>query len=175
MLHEPIRPGLILLGTFTRIFFIGGPLGEELGWRGFALPRLQAQHSALRASLQLGLAWGLWHAPIYFIPGTGQYEMAQEGQLLFSFISFIVWTLALSILLTWLYNETAGHLLVVLLFHAAVNTAANLPSLLNAPGMALMLNGGFTWLAALIVILVAGGSRLSRSVTRETGQDLAIT
>jgi uncharacterized protein len=173
---DPARLGSLLVVAFIRITFIGGPLGEELGWRGFALPRLQARRSALRASLLLGLVWGLWHAPIYFIPGTGQYEMAQQGQFLFSFASFLVWTLALSILLTWLYNNTAGNLLVVLLFHSAVNTAASLPLLLNAPGMAMMLNGAFTWLAALVVILVMGGDKLSRSpITPDTEPDLAIS
>lgn len=160
---NPLALAMVLVGAFLRITITGGPLGEELGWRGFALPRLQTHQSALRASLLLGLVWGVWHAPLYFMPGTGQYGMAQEGQLLFSFASFLVWTLALSILLTWLYNNTAGNLLVVLLFHAGVNTAANLPSLLNAAGVAVMLNGGFTWLAALVVILIAGGKSLYRS------------
>lgn len=172
-LNQPLSLGGILLWTYLRTAVTGGPLGEELGWRGFALPRMQARQSAVGASLLLGLVWGAWHAPIYFIPGTGQYEMAVQGQFLYSFLFFLVWVLALSILLTWIYNNTRGNLLAVLLFHAGVNTAGFLPAILNAPGGAIMLSGLFTWFAALLVLSWGGGKKLSNqpeedAVVRET-------
>ena len=85
-------------------------LGEELGWRGFALPRLQARQSALVASLILGVIWGLWHAPKFFLTG----QLASE--LLF-FLVFLVSILAQTILMTWVYNNTGGSLLLATLFH----------------------------------------------------------
>ena len=66
----------VLVIEFVRIVFLGGPLEEELGWRGFALPRLQARRSAFSASVLLGIIWGVWHIPLYFVSGTGQEETA---------------------------------------------------------------------------------------------------
>jgi membrane protease YdiL (CAAX protease family) len=63
----PLDP-LPLLALFVYIFFLGGPVGEELGWRGFALPRLQSLHGPLVGSLILGVLWGLWHLPLFWTP-----------------------------------------------------------------------------------------------------------
>jgi membrane protease YdiL (CAAX protease family) len=82
---------------------------EETAWRGFALPRLQKNHSALSASLILGLLWGLWHIPLFLIPGS-----AQEA---YPFIGFILLILPTSILFTWIFNHTKGSVLIAGLFH----------------------------------------------------------
>jgi hypothetical protein len=77
----------------------------------------------------LGLVWGVWHAPLYAIAGTGQNEMLRSGgSFPFLFVAFVVWTIGLSVLFTWLYKLARGNLLVVILFHAAVNTAVFLPA-----------------------------------------------
>ena len=87
---------------------------EEVGWRGYALPRLQKRYGALIASLLLGLLWGSWHLPQWFIPATGQADK-------WPFAIFLLHTIAFSILLTWLYNRSAGSLWPVILAHAAFN------------------------------------------------------
>ncbi len=86
--------------------------GEELGWRGYVQPRLQANYSPLVASLILGVIWGFWHLPKYLAPGNTS-----------PFGWLMIEVLAEAILYTWLYNKTQGSLLLATLFHAAGNTA----------------------------------------------------
>lgn len=144
---------LPLLIESGRILFFGGPLGEEIGWRGFALPRLLDGRSAFRASMMLGLVWGIWHAPIYFVSGSGQNDMLRSGgSFAMLFPAFVAWTLGLAVLFTWIYKMTNGNLLVAILFHTAVNTAVFLPFVIGAQsGLVPLLNAGLTWVAAIIV------------------------
>lgn len=101
--------------------------GEEIGWRGYALPRLAARFGLARASLLLGLIWGCWHLPQFFLPEADTY-----GQ---SFLVFVLQVTALSVAMAWLYARTNGSLLLVMLLHAAVNNAKDIvPSML--PGAA---------------------------------------
>jgi membrane protease YdiL (CAAX protease family) len=144
-----------LLAEWVRIVFLGGPLGEEIGWRGFALPRMQARRSAFTASLMLGLIWGLWHIPLYFVSGTGQAETIAGGgsgaaPVLIG--AFVVWTMGLSVLFTWLYNDTRGSLIVAILFHASVNLGAFLPGAIGSTGAASSLYALVTWVVALLVV-----------------------
>lgn len=149
------------LVEFVRVLFFGGPVQEELGWRGFALPRLQQHTNALNASILLGLVWGVWHLPMYFVLGTGQSEMLGAGvDPAFAIGGFVGWTIGLSVLLTWLFNQTRGSLIIVILFHAAINWAAFLPSLLRLGGAALLLNVVITWLVAVGVVVRFGRARL---------------
>ncbi len=97
-----------------------GPLGEETGWRGFALPRLQQQYGAFRASLILGLLLALWHLPLYIILASG------GGLGPFNPAIFVINTLQimiLTILITWVFNNAKGSLLITILLHSASNTA----------------------------------------------------
>jgi membrane protease YdiL (CAAX protease family) len=86
--------------------------GEEMGWRGYILPRLQFRHSALVSSLIVGAIWWFWHLPKFLSTG---------GTVLFAL--YLIEILPKAILYTWLYNSTRGSLLLVTLFHAAGNTA----------------------------------------------------
>jgi hypothetical protein len=90
-----------------------GPLGEEFGWRGFALPRLLQRQPPLVAALLLGAIWWAWHLPTFFIPGLSQYQL--------SIPLFFVNVLALSVIMTWLYQRTRGDLLLMILIHVAAN------------------------------------------------------
>lgn len=127
--------------------------GEEVGWRGFALPRLQAQHSALVASLLLTVGWALWHVPLFFYrPGYTSMGVAGVAGWLFSLLTGAV-------LLTWLYNESRGSILVVALFHATVDVAftsgISSPSVSNAVGALITIWG-------ITVLVFAGPRYLSR-------------
>ena len=86
--------------------------GEEIGWRGFALPRLQERFSALTASVILGIVWAGFHLPLFWTIGSTQAEQP--------FLGFLLGIIASSIIVTWLYNNSS--LLMVVLFHASVNT-----------------------------------------------------
>ena len=107
---------------------VGGPLFEEPGWRGFALPRLQAQLGPLRGTLLLGGLWGAWHLPQYFVPAWA----AQNGGLHpSSVIVYLLVVPAIAVIMTWVYNRTQGSLLLAVLAHASVNTAQ--PLVVNDP------------------------------------------
>jgi len=107
----------LVLWNFVYIFFLGGPLQEEFGWRGYALPRLQVRHSALVSSVALGIIWAFWHLPLNFISEAGpQYEAA-----IGMFLGSIVIMVFMSILFTWLYNNTGGNVFATLLFHTMIN------------------------------------------------------
>lgn len=95
------------------MFFFGGPFQEEFGWRGYALNSLQSKLSAFESSLILGGIWSTWHYPLFFITGTAYVYQ--------SFYSFTISILALSIIFTWLHNNTNGSILVAMLFHTSIN------------------------------------------------------
>lgn len=99
--------------SFLFSIFPGSAVGEELGWRGFALPRLQAHHSALAASLIVGAAWGLYHFPLFLL-GSPTRPLAL-------FLPFAIGCVIMSIFYTWMYNGTGGSLLIVVLLHATTN------------------------------------------------------
>ncbi len=94
-----------------------GPVGEELGWRGYALPRLQQRAGPLIASLVIGAIWGIWHLPNFFNPSSVQASLGL-GFLPF----FVVGTIADSVLMTWLYNKSKGSALVAgIIWHHATD------------------------------------------------------
>ena len=104
-------------------------LSEEPGWRGFALPRLQARINPLVSSLLLGVLWAAWHAPFKF----GGIDADSLENIIVEWVLIVLMT----IILTWLYNRTKGSILVTALIHPAMNTTGNF---LNAsPGALLLL------------------------------------
>ncbi|MEP6765209.1 MAG: CPBP family intramembrane glutamic endopeptidase [Gemmatimonadaceae bacterium] len=128
--------------------------GEETGWRGFALPRLQARHSALVSTLLLTVGWAIWHVPLFFYrPGYVSMGVAGIGGWLFSLVTG-------SVLLTWMFNESRGSILVVALFHAAIDVAFT--SSLTSPFI-VSASGALITLWGIAVLLIAGPRYLSRS------------
>jgi membrane protease YdiL (CAAX protease family) len=134
--------------------------GEEWGWRGYVLPRLQAKYNALISSLIVGAIWSVWHLPKFF--GTG---LSGER----SFVWFTVAHLALAVLYTWLYNNSRGSLLLVVLFHATGNTAGMfLPIQFAVPGgIAQNMLIVLYIVAAVVVVMIAGATRLSRTEEKQ--------
>jgi membrane protease YdiL (CAAX protease family) len=108
-------PGLraVLLGIVLTLATDVGPLGEEFGWRGFALPRLLEQWPPLTASLILGAMHAVWHIPLFFIPGMPQNHIA--------FPMFAVGVISIAIIDTWLYLRTDANLLLAILVHLMAN------------------------------------------------------
>ena len=142
---------IFLLDLF--ISLISGPLNEEAGWRGYALPRLQSKFSALTSSVILGILWGFWHLPLYLV----------ETRL--PFYIFIFLNIVLSILITWGYNNTNGSLVIAVLFHYCFNFVGTYIAgkLGLLPTMMFYLAGGILiGIYVIIVIIYYGPKRLSR-------------
>ena len=110
-LKDVSSPALLLALLFNLL--VTGPLGEELGWRGFALPRLLDRFSPFRASLILGIIWGIWHLPSFFVS-----TMVQSG---LSLPLFLLNAVCLSFLASWLFMNTGGSVLITILLHYMAN------------------------------------------------------
>lgn len=135
------------LGLFALRLFAGGGFGEEPGWRGFALPRLEQRMSALSAALLIGVVWGVWHFAAFFAPGSGK-----EGGIV-EMVLFTVYTCALSIIFTWFFHKTNGSVLLAALLHASFNSTENVFKLLM-PGLG---DTNATLLFGLCVLAFAAG------------------
>ncbi len=123
--------------------------GEEIGWRGYALPRLAARFEFALASVLLGLIWACWHLPLFFVPGNRLF-----GQ---SFPVCVLGVTGLSVAISWLYAHTNESLLLVMLMHSAVNqTLGTVPSAVAkatnpfalSPSLVAWLTAAFLWLSA---------------------------
>ncbi|MFN8070453.1 MAG: lysostaphin resistance A-like protein [Mycobacterium sp.] len=137
--------------------FIFGPLFEETGWRGFALPRMQYRFGPLRGTLLLGLLWGGWHFFLY-LPAW-----LQNGGLagVVGMAMFVAFTVAVSVIFTWVSNNTRASLLLVMLLHGSINGTATYVQMLAdrgvIPGDAAAFSAGFGALltAAAAALLIA--------------------
>ena len=128
--------------TFLATALYGGPLGEEGGWRGFALPRLQLRFDPLLASVILAAFWGLWHLPLHL---TGYYS-GIFGSPLNGILLRMFSTVPLAVLFTWLYNRSQGSLLIMVLLHTAVNVTSSIV----APALGMFI----TTAVAVVLIIV---------------------
>ncbi len=139
-----VRLPLLLFGT-AQIVTNAGPIGEELGWRGYALPRLLNLTTPLRASLILGAVWCVWHVPAFFL---GNLMAPEEGGLLW----WCVGTLALTVIMTWLYLRANGNVVVAgVAPHFVINGAGVLGVWISRP-----LEAGVLAVVALVIVLAGG-------------------
>ena len=154
-----LKPGVtasILLGQVVFTLF-SGPLAEEAGWRGFALPRLQAKYNALVSSLILGVIWCCWHIPLYFVPGS-----SQQG---IPFPIYLMLVVTLTVYFTWLYNNAQGSLVITVLAHFSFNMSGGFiaGTLGLLPPMVLYIAAGSLLVLSVVgVVLYYGTRSLSR-------------
>jgi len=123
--------------------------GEEIGWRGYALPRLASRLGLAPASLLLGVIWAPWHLPLFFMPGTNTF-----GQ---SFPVYLLQVTAISVAMAWLYWKTGGSLLLVMILHAAVNNTKDIvPSAVSRATNAFALSTSpVAWLTVALLWICA--------------------
>jgi uncharacterized protein len=168
--YQPVTLGLVLGYplAFVSTLVLGGPLGEEPGWRGFALPRLQVACGPLGGSVVLGVLWALWHLPLFW---SGVWTPPSVANI----VMFIVMITLLTVVMTWVFNNAGGSLLITMLMHASFNTFANkvvaplFPArLLNDYGLLPELVG---FGAVAIVVVAATRGRLSYDHGRRRSQE----
>ena len=130
------------------LFLLLEAAGEEIGWRGYALPELHAHLGAHASALVIGVMWALWHVPLFFIAGL--------PQALLPFAPFLVWIVAQSVIFAWVYTGTWGSLLFPILLHAAINLSIQVFSILPAqegdPTRPFIVLTGLGFLAAVVVL-----------------------
>src|SRR6266699_615566 len=116
----------LYLPLILTFLFIGGPLGEEPGWPGFALPHLQQKYGAGLSACILGAFWGLFHLPTLFIAsdiGSGKVPLP----MVLPTVGFLILlAVPARILMTWVFNNTQGSILLAILLHAAMDAAITL-------------------------------------------------
>ncbi|MFL0167612.1 CPBP family intramembrane glutamic endopeptidase [Candidatus Clostridium helianthi] len=130
-----------LVACLLVILIFGGPLGEELGWRGFVLPILQEKYSQLLSGVIVGVIWTCWHIPMFLFHIQG-YD---------NFIVYLLQTISLSIIYTWIYNHVKGSLLIPVLYHCIDDFIPSIcfPEFLNYFNM----YSAIYWAIQLIVLL----------------------
>lgn len=111
---------IYIIVTFI-VMVLGSPIGEEPGWRGFALPRLQQRHGALTGSLILGPLWAFWHLPL-FLTVWGALYQSVGGPL--GLLLFTLTVMCFTIVMTWVFNNTRGSIFLAILFHSAIDSKA---------------------------------------------------
>ena len=155
----PFNGQELLVAPVAMLFSTPFQAGEEIGWRGYALPRLTARIGLGPASVAVGFLWMLWHLPVFFVPGMDNY-----GQ---SFPNFVLGGIALSVAMAWLYQRTGGSLLLVMLMHSAANQTVGIVPSAGAAGNSwdwsrlpvAWLTDAFLWIAAVYFLARMHGIR----------------
>ena len=167
----------VLLGTF-----IGGGQ-EEIGWRGFAQPELQKQYSGLTAAVIIGVAWGLWHLPLFFDPFA-----PHSGFPLATATAWFIGIVGFSILMGWIYNGTGGSILLAMIMHGSINVLSGglipldvdlviVDSVIDYSALVTVnvSNAVLTWAVALIVVAMVGtgllAERIGDPIDSRSGQE----
>jgi CAAX protease family protein len=148
---------------YLELFFIGGSVNEEFGW-AYAIDRLQQKRRLLSAAVILGVIWGCWHIPLFFVVGLTQSFMP--------FWAFLLFTVAFRVVIVWGYENNRKSILVALLFHTASNLAFNLYHLIDPTPQ--RDERGFIWyclLTLLVAVVVALTARCYRQQAMLPGRE----
>ena len=161
-----LTPGaLILYPAAFASHFIFGPLLEESGWRGFAVPRMQHRFGPLRGTLLLGLLWAGWHVFLYlpgWIGGGAAVGIIDAG-------IFVTFTVAVSVAFTWLSNNTRASLLLVMLLHGSVNGTATYVQVLADRGVITKDAASFSAGFGALIVAVGSASLIAWFTHRRLG------
>lgn len=172
-----IKPAFNIVPMFI-IFFIVAGLGQELGWTGFLIPRLQARFGALTACVIRAILIGIWHLPLLIYSGLQPYALAdfpygiwiaQKGFLVAFATMILMLILPWSIFFTWIFNNTKGSLLLVAVLHGSeiwvpywmMSTGVSPEKLDNYWGYGMVMV-----LTAIVIVLISGSQNLSRKHNR---------
>lgn len=154
---DVFAPGDINVVKLVAIFFIlpilDGPIGEEIGWRGFFLPLLMQRYNAILASLIVASVWFLWHLPHYHVDG-----MEMSGLIL---PKYLLYTFALSLIHTWLFSRAQGSVLIHVIFHNMANYVVLLAFTLF-PAVASVALGETSYFVAMLTLGTLAGLSIWR-------------
>ncbi|MFY9824004.1 MAG: type II CAAX endopeptidase family protein [Thermoanaerobaculia bacterium] len=155
-------PGYLLLLAPLEILLLGGPLGEEPGWRGFLLARLLPRYGPVIAGLVTGAVWFAWHLPLFWLPGSAQAGIPLGY--------YAVTLLSYSMVLTWIYVRSNGSVLLCILFHTSLDATlwlvgAAYPDVLLRPAF------GTTWVGLNVAAALAAGVSLGGAVSKGTERE----
>jgi CAAX protease family protein len=148
ILASPNQPWMFIIPLIFNGLIHGG-MSEEFGWRGYVLPRFQAKWNALISSLILGVIWGVWHLPLLLAGMQSANSVAE----------LVLWQTLVAIFFTWVFNNTNGNILAVVIFHAMVNASGDIvwccgPSPWHFYGVYL--------LAGILIVIIFGSKNLMR-------------
>jgi uncharacterized protein len=147
-LTYPNQPWMFIVPFIVNGFIHGG-LSEEFGWRGYVLPRFQAKWNALVSSLVLGIIWGVWHLPLIKAGVSFTNSVAE----------LLLWQTLVAVFFTWIFNNTNGSILAVVLFHAMANSASEI---VWCCGPSPWYFYGVYLLAGLLIVIIFGPRNLVR-------------
>jgi membrane protease YdiL (CAAX protease family) len=167
---EPKALPLALLVAIPAVLF--GPLGEEGGWRGFALPRLQDKYSAFWSSIILGILHTFWHLPLFWLPGGT--PISGGPVTLVGVVSFLSMVNVGTFIYTWVFNHTKGSMLMAVLLHLSLNTTTDIvfamfPDISEAAQYHIQWELGNIpgWTVVVLLLILFGAARLSRQPIRQ--------
>lgn len=165
-----------IVGATIIAFFVGGPLAEELGWRGFALDRLQKKWNALISSLILGSIWSIWHLPLHFISTTTQFYIP--------IWAFFLHNTTMTIIYTWIYNNTNGSVFATMLLHWVFNICGALlpfwqmwwindqiPNNLWLPTYGMLVGYAILLITTISIVFYFGTAKLVRNFNFEKSKE----